>query len=72
MSDVSRSSDPKSRLVTQLPETAQDETEQSPEHRLYGDLASLLSLKQQEMIRGGCVQVMATVISLVKKPTRYN
>ncbi|KAI4529942.1 hypothetical protein MG293_019798 [Ovis ammon polii] len=44
VSDVSRSSDPKSRLVTQLPETAQDETEQSPEHRLYGDLASLLSL----------------------------
>lgn len=35
-------------LVTQLPETAQDETEQSPEHRLYGDLASLEeSFKQQ-------------------------
>ena len=72
MRDKSRSSDPKFRL-TQLPETAQDKTQQSPERRLYDDFASLLSLSSN---RKGSEVVVSRLwpwaFHLQRNPTPYN
>ena len=70
--DMSRSSDPKSRL-TQLPETAQDKTEQSPDHRLYDDFASPLSLSSnRKWSKVAVSKLWPWSFHLPMSPTPYN